>query len=47
MQSPCGPIIAVMPDNVWYGGCVPDVIDRILQEHLIDGKPVTEFVISQ
>lgn len=42
-----GPIMAVMPDNVWYGGCVPDVIDRILQEHLIDGVPVTEFVISR
>jgi (2Fe-2S) ferredoxin len=41
-----GPIMAVMPDNVWYGSCTPEVIDRILREHLIAGQPVEEFVIS-
>ena len=42
-----GPIVAVMPDGVWYGNCTPDVIDRILQEHLIEGRVVKEHRIAQ
>lgn len=42
-----GPILAVMPDGVWYGRCTPDTIERIIREHLIEGKVVDEFVIAQ
>ncbi|TWU33416.1 Ferredoxin, 2Fe-2S [Novipirellula artificiosorum] len=41
-----GPILAIMPDGIWYGGCTPAVIDRILMEHLANGKPVEEYVIA-
>ena len=39
-----GPILVVYPDGVWYGGCTSDVIDRIIEEHLIGGKVVEEFI---
>ncbi len=42
-----GPIAVVHPDNIWYGQCDPDVLERILQEHVIGGQPVEEYIVAQ
>jgi len=42
-----GPILLVWPDGIWYGEVSPERLERIVLEHVVQGKPCREWILKQ
>ena len=52
-ETPClgvcsgGPIVVVYPEGVWYAGVTPELLERIVVQHLLGGRVVEEAVFHR
>lgn len=42
-----GPIAVVYPEGTWYSGLTAERIPRFVQEHLVDGRPIEEWIFAR
>jgi (2Fe-2S) ferredoxin len=42
-----GPTLVVYPDGTWYHGMTAERIPEFIQQHLVEGRPVEEWVFAR
>ncbi|MBA3403202.1 MAG: (2Fe-2S) ferredoxin domain-containing protein [Gemmatimonadaceae bacterium] len=52
-ETPClgvcggGPVLVIYPEGIWYGGVTPELLERIVVEHLKEGRVVEDAVFHR
>ena len=52
-ETPClgvcsdGPIVVVYPEGIWYSRVTPQLLERIVVEHLKRGNPIDDAVFHR
>jgi len=42
-----GPVMVVYPEGTWYRDLTPDKIERLVKEHLGEGRPIEEWIFAR
>ncbi len=42
-----GPLVVVYPDTIWYAHVNPEDVKEIVEEHLLNEKPVTRLIYDE